>query len=156
MKFGEWGNDALIRMANGKKVQIDQEIVHEKLFLQPGLRIKTLDGYIKHYTADNSINYARKAMEYASLSADKYLKQGRHASVIKIYIAPLFSFVQNYFFKMGFRDGRKGFVCAGMTAWYTFMKYTRLKELEKQSLINNPAVKKTVRNMQHEIKLTAT
>ncbi len=134
MKFGEWGNDSHIRMANRKKVQIDQEIVHEKLFLQPGLRIKTLDGYIKHYTANNSIDYARKAIEYASLSADKYLKQGKHASFIKIYFAPLFAFVQNYFLKMGFRDGWKGFVCAGMTAWYTFMKYTKLKELERQSI----------------------
>ncbi len=134
IKFGEWGNDAHIRMANRKTVQIDQEIVHEKLFLQPGLHIKTLAGFIKHYTVNNSIDYARKAMEYASLSADKYLKQGKHASFIKIYIAPLFAFVQNYFFKMGFRDGWKGFVCAGMTAWYTFMKYAKLKELERQSI----------------------
>ena len=134
IKFGEWGNDAHIRMANRKKVQIDQEIVHEKLFLQPGLHIKTLNGYIRHYTVSNSIDYARKAMEYASLSADKYLKQGKQASFIKIYFAPLFAFVQNYFFKMGFRDGWKGFICASMTAWYTFMKYTKLKELEKQSI----------------------
>lgn len=134
MKFGEWGNDSHIRMANRKKVQIDQEIVHEKLFMQPGLHIKTLDGYIKHYTVNNSIDYARKAMEYASLSADKYFKQGKHASFLKLYIAPLFAFVQNYIFKMGFRDGWKGFVCAGMTAWYTFMKYTKLKELEKQTI----------------------
>ncbi len=134
IKFGEWGNDSHIRMANRKTVHIDQEIVHEKLFLQPGLHIKTLDGYIMHYTVNNSIDYARKAMEYASLSADKYFKQGRHATFIKIYFSPLFSFLQNYILKMGFRDGWKGFICASMTAWYTFMKYTKLKELEKQSI----------------------
>ena len=134
MKFGEWGNDSHIRMANRKTVQIDQEIVHEKLFLQHGLHIKTLDGYIKHYTVNNSIDYARKAMEYAGLSADKYRKQGRKATFIKIYFAPLFAFIHNYFFKMGFRDGWKGFICASMTAWYTFMKYTKLKELERQSI----------------------
>lgn len=133
IKFGEWGNDSHIRMANRKKVQTDQEIVHEKLFLQPGLHIKTLPGFIKHYTVNNIIDYAGKLIEYASLSADKYLKQGKHATIIKIYIAPLFSFVQNYVFKMGYRDGWKGFVCASMTAWYTFMKYTKLKELERQS-----------------------
>lgn len=133
IKFGEWGNDSHIRMANRRKVQTDQEIVHEKLFLQPGLHIKTLPGFIKHYTVNNIIDYAGKATEYASLSAGKYRKQGRHATLIKIYIAPLFAFVQNYIFKMGYRDGWKGFVCASMTAWYTFMKYTKLKELERQS-----------------------
>lgn len=134
MKFGEWGNDSHIRMANRTKVKIDQEIVHEKLFLQPGLIIKTLDGYIKHYTVNNSIDYARKVMEYAWLSADKYCLQGRRATFIKIYFAPVFAFIQNYFLKMGFRDGWKGFICASMTAWYTFMKYTKLKELEKQTI----------------------
>ncbi|MFM6925104.1 MAG: glycosyltransferase family 2 protein, partial [Ferruginibacter sp.] len=46
IKFGEWGNDSHIRMANRETVKIDQEVVHEKLFLQPGLSVKTLDGYI--------------------------------------------------------------------------------------------------------------
>ncbi len=133
IKFGEWGSDSHIRMANRKKVRIDQETVHEKLFLQPWLNIRTLDGFIQHYTVNNSIDYARKMMEYASLSADKYLKQGKRASVVKIYLSPPFAFLQNYFFKMGFLDGWRGFVCATMTAWYTFMKYTKLMELERQS-----------------------
>ena len=133
IRFGEWGNDSHIRMANRKMVRIDQEIVHEKLFLQPGLCIRTLNGFIHHYTVNNSIDYARKMMEYASLSADKYKSQGKHSTVVKIYFSPLFAFLQNYFFKLGFLDGWKGFVCAIMTAWYTFMKYTRLRELEKQA-----------------------
>lgn len=56
IKFGEWGNDSHIRMANRNTVQIDQEIVHERLFLQPGLLIKTLGGYINHYTVTNCID----------------------------------------------------------------------------------------------------
>lgn len=131
IKFGEWGNDSHIRMANRRRVRIDQEIVHEKLFLQPGLYIHSLNGFIKHYTVNNSIDYARKMMEYAWLSADKYKQQGKHASAIKIYFSPPFAFLQNYIFKLGFLDGWKGFVCAAMTAWYTFMKYTKLKELGK-------------------------
>lgn len=155
MKFGEWGNDSHIRMANRKTVRIDQEIVHEKLFLQPGLHIITLDGYINHYTVNNSIDYARKAMEYAWLSADKYRQQGRKATYIKIYIAPLFAFIQNYFFKMGFRDGWKGFICASMTAWYTFMKYTKLKELESQSIPAEKNEKNTEINVVPALKLSA-
>lgn len=131
LQYGEWGNDSHIRMANRKTVHIDQEIVHEKLFLQPGLRIQTLDGFLLHYTIENSIDHAYKVIQYAELSAEKYQKQGRLPSFVKIYCSPAFSFLQNYFFKMGFRDGWKGFVCAGMTSWYTFLKYTRLRELEK-------------------------
>ncbi len=155
MKFGEWGNDSHIRMANRTQVKIDQEIVHEKLFLQPGLIIKTLDGYINHYTVNNSIEYARKAMEYAWLSADKYRQQGRKSTFIKIYLAPVFAFIQNYFFKMGFRDGWKGFICASMTAWYTFMKYTKLKELEKSMITVKQNEKDIELNIMPTIKLAA-
>ncbi len=155
IKFGEWGNDSHIRMANRNTVKIDQEIVHEKLFLQDGLKIKTLDGFIKHYTVSNSIDYARKAMEYASLSADKYQTQGKRASYIKIYFAPIFAFIQNYIFKMGYRDGWKGFVCASMTAWYTFMKYTKLKELEKQAITAKQSENGIERDIIPAIKLAA-
>ena len=138
---GEWGNDAHIRMANRNTVRIDQEIVHEKLFLQPGLSICTLQGHILHYTVKDSNDFARKMMEYAKLSAEKYYAQGRRSNFLKIACSPLFSFLQNYFFKMGFLDGWKGLVCATMTAWYTFMKYTNLRELEKQPIAK--AVKET-------------
>ncbi|MBX2933045.1 MAG: glycosyltransferase family 2 protein [Ferruginibacter sp.] len=133
IRFGEWGNDSHIRMANRKNVNTDQEIVHEKLFLNPGLKIVTLNGYINHYTVNNCIDYAHKMMEYAWLSADKYHQQDKQASIVKIYFSPLFAFLQNYFFKLGFLDGRKGFICATMTAWYTFLKYTKLKELNKNA-----------------------
>ena len=156
IKFGEWGNDSHIRMANRNTVQIDREIVHEKLFLQPGLLIKTLDGYINHYTVTNCIDYARKAMEYASLSADKYLIQGRQVNFIKIYFSPLFAFVQNFIFKMGFRDGWKGFVCASMTAWYTFMKYTKLRELEKEKIFAEKIIKRIPLNVEAVVNLSAT
>jgi len=33
--------------------------------------------------------------------------------------------------KLGFLDGHAGYICARMTAYYTFLKYARLKELNK-------------------------
>jgi glycosyltransferase involved in cell wall biosynthesis len=154
LSHGEWGNDSHIRMANRKKVMTDQEIVHEKLFLQPGLSICTLNGSVLHYTANNSIEYAVKIMEYARLSAEKYQKQGRRSSFIKIYCSPVFSFIQNYFFKIGFMDGWNGFVCASMTAWYTFLKYTRLKELEKEKSNSLQQDKIMRANFQQHVTLT--
>lgn len=153
IRHGEWGNDSHIRMANRKKVSLDQEIVHEKLFLQPGLVIHTLNGHINHYTVQNTIDYARKMMDYAWLSADKYQQQGRYSSFIKICCSPLFSFLQNYFFKMGFLDGWRGFVCATMTAWYTFLKYTKLKELERQTTGSAKKEKAIVRKLRPTTKL---
>ena len=95
-------------------------------------------------------------MGYASLSADKYLIQGRQVNFIKIYFSPLFAFVQNFIFKMGFRDGWKGFVCASMTAWYTFMKYTKLRELEKEKIFAEKKIKSIPLNVEAVVNLSAT
>ena len=131
IRYGEWGNDSHIRLGNRKGVETDSEIVHEKLFLQPGLEIKQIKGYILHYTVKNIQDYTQKTMNYAMLSAEKYQRLGKRATSLHILFSPFYTFLKNYFFKLGFLDGREGFICARMTAWYTFLKYSRLIELNK-------------------------
>jgi hypothetical protein len=92
-----------------------------------------LKGYILHYTAKDEKEYLEKTIRYAELSAEKYAAQGKRSSRFKMYIAPAFSFLKYYFFKLGFLDGRPGFICATMTSYYTFIKYARLLELNKAS-----------------------
>jgi glycosyltransferase involved in cell wall biosynthesis len=134
IRYGEWGNDSHIRLGNRRGVETDSEIVHEKLFLQPGLEIKQIDGFILHYTVKNMSDYVLKTKNYALLSADKYYRQGKHATAAHIFLSPLYTFIKNYIFKLGFLDGREGFICAKMTAWYTFLKYSNLKKYRKAAI----------------------
>ena len=79
-----------------------------------------------------SVNdYREKMQRYAILGAEKYYRQGKKATWFKIKLSPFFTFINYYFFKLGFLDGREGYIIARMTAWYTFLKYARLKELNK-------------------------
>ena len=133
LKHGEWGNDSHVRLGNRLGIKTDGEVVHEKLFFQPGIEITTLQGFVLHHTVKNLEGFARKMMLYADLSAEKYARQGRKAGLLRLFFSPFFSFIQNYFFKLGFLDGPEGFLCAKMMAWYTFLKYARLKELQEQA-----------------------
>ena len=130
IRFGEWGNDYHVRLANRQGIQTDEEIVHEKLFFQRGVEVKTLQGSIHHYTVKDAHHYTIKQMGYAWLCAEKYLRQGKRATILHLLLSPPFTFFKNYIFKLGFLDGWYGFVCAKMSAWYTFLKYARLKELQ--------------------------
>jgi len=82
-----------------------------------------------HYTMKDIPDYAQKMLHYAMLNATKYHQQGRKASWLMLRIAPGFAFFKYYILKLGFLDGQTGYVCAKMTAWYTFLKYARLKEI---------------------------
>jgi glycosyltransferase involved in cell wall biosynthesis len=136
VRFGEWGGDKHIRLFNRSKVNWNEARVHEGLLLPVDTKIKKLKGNVLHYTMKNEAEFAEKMSKYASLSAEKYAEQGKKSSWFKVKIAPLFAFLKYYIFKLGFLDGREGWICAKMTSYYTFKKYARLLEMNKSKNIN--------------------
>ena len=132
LKYGEWGGDHHIRLFNRQHVTFDDAPVHESLVLPAGVTVQKLKGYVLHRTMKDVQEYAEKAVKYAMLNAEKYYLQGKKASWFKIRVSPTFTFLNYYIFKLGFLDGHAGYICAKMTAWYTFLKYVRLAELNKK------------------------
>jgi len=132
IRYGEWANDAHIRLYNRNHTGWDEAPVHEALQLPPSTKVVTLKGYIHHYTSRNIEDFALKTVNYAMLNALKYHQQGKKASWIKCRVAPAFSFLKNYLLRLGFLDGEAGFTVAKMNAWYTWLKYIRLRELNKR------------------------
>jgi glycosyltransferase involved in cell wall biosynthesis len=129
LRYGEWGSDRHIRLFNRKWVQWDAAAVHEQLLLPPQAAIVNLPGNVLHYTVNSMQDYMEKTERYARLNAAKYFEQGKKSSLVKRWLSPAFSFVQNYLFRLGFLDGREGYITAKTTARYTFLKYAYLKEL---------------------------
>jgi len=132
LKHGEWGRDDHIRFFNRTTVRWNDATVHEELLIPAGTTIKKLKGYVLHRTMRDMKDYATKMTNYAMMNAEKYHQQGKKASWFKIRLAPGFAFLQNYILRLGFLDGHAGYVCARMTAYYTFLKYARLRELNRQ------------------------
>jgi glycosyltransferase involved in cell wall biosynthesis len=135
LRFGEWGGDKHIRLYNRTRVLWNEAVVHESLDLADGVRVKSLKGFVLHYTAKDVAEFATKTTRYALLNAEKYAAQGQKASLAKVIAAPAFSFIKYYLFKLGFLDGKAGFICARMTSYYTFVKYARLLELKRSKQI---------------------
>ncbi|MFZ9387563.1 MAG: glycosyltransferase family 2 protein [Chitinophagaceae bacterium] len=137
LRFGEWGRDFHIRLFNRTRVHWDEAPVHENLVMPSGIEIKRLKGHILHRTMKDLEDYRKKMKYYAGLGAEKYFRQGKKAGWIKRRLSPVFTFFHYYILKLGFLDGRKGFLSARMTAWYTAMKYAKLKEMHRQKASNS-------------------
>jgi len=133
LRFGEWGGDRHIRLFNRKMVKWNDAEVHESLLLPEEIKIVSVKGHVLHKTAGSVEEYRKKMESYATLNAEKYLKQGKTAGTLTMVFSPSFSFIKNYFFKLGFLDGSRGFHCARINARYTFLKYKRLRELKDNS-----------------------
>jgi glycosyltransferase involved in cell wall biosynthesis len=137
IRFGEWANDQHIRLYNRTHVSWNEAAVHEGLVFPAATKTVTIkEGYIHHYTSRNIEEFAAKTVNYAGLNAQKYYQQGKKASWIQCRVAPAFSFIKNYLFRLGFLDGEAGFTVAKMNAWYTWLKYVRLRELGRNAKAN--------------------
>jgi glycosyltransferase involved in cell wall biosynthesis len=132
IRFGDWGNDFRLRLYHKEKVRWNDSIVHEKLVLPAGIQVIDLKGTVRHQTVTGVDELSSKLVNYAQLTALQYHRQGRKSTWVKRHIGPVFTFLKNYFFLLGFLDGRNGYVIAKVLAFYTFVKYTRLLEISEQ------------------------
>lgn len=111
------------RAANPKWVG---EIVHESLACDDA--VARLPGYIIHYSYRDVNDHFERTIRYAKMSAQSYIKRGKKPSLTKIIFSPVFSFIKLYFIKLGFLDGRAGYIAAQSAFIYTFLKYVFLWE----------------------------
>ena len=139
IRFGEWGFDTHIRLFNRKKVQWNNAAVHENLVFTDGVTIIKLKGNILHYTVQNLQEYNAKTDYYARMNAKKYFIAGKKPDFFKQYFSSVFAFIQHYIFRLGFLDGKEGFIIAKTTARYTFLKYRYLKEMTKNKSVRHEA-----------------
>ena len=71
---------------------------------------------------------------YTQIGAEEYYKAGRKANLFTPYIHFIWGFIRSYIIKLGFLDGREGYVICSTYAKSTFNKYKKLRELIKNGV----------------------
>jgi glycosyltransferase involved in cell wall biosynthesis len=86
-----------------------------------------------HYTYPNLTLYLSHMNRYSSLGAQLAIAKGhRSFSFINIVLRPVATFVYNYFFRLGFLDGREGLLLHLYHAGYVSWKYSKAWELSRK------------------------
>lgn len=134
IRFGEWSGDKHVRLFNRTKTKWNDAAVHESLLLPPGVQTKSLKGNILHHTSNSIDDHISKTIAYAKLNAEKYFRQNKQAGFFKLRVAPGLTFFQHYILRLGFLDGWEGYFIAKTTAWYTFLKYSYLREMNRKAV----------------------
>ncbi|MFT4024011.1 MAG: hypothetical protein QM664_09545, partial [Flavihumibacter sp.] len=131
IRHGEWGNDTVWRLYNKNETRWNLAEVHEALEAG-GLDKVLLRGALQHFTAADIGSYNKKMEIYARLSARKFLEQRKKAGMLKAIVSPVFSFVQNYVFRLGVLDGREGWDIARAHYLYNRNRYLYLQRLKRE------------------------
>ncbi|RLA76952.1 MAG: glycosyltransferase family 2 protein, partial [Deltaproteobacteria bacterium] len=86
-----------------------------------------------HYSFRDLSDHVERMNRYSGLFAQGLMEEGRPFRLWKLVLHPPFRFLRNYFLKRGFMDGMPGLIAAVSSAYYVFLKYAKLWELERKT-----------------------
>ncbi|MEM9887907.1 MAG: glycosyltransferase family 2 protein [Bacteroidota bacterium] len=132
IRHSGWYPDRKIRLFDRRKARWGGGRLHEHIVLEKNASLSLLEGDLLHYSYKNIPDHLNRINRYTDIMALAAYESGKKAGLEKVIFSPFINFNKRYFLKRGFLDGYYGFVIAIMGAYYNFMKYVKLRELQKE------------------------
>ena len=132
VRRGGFYPDRKLRLFKKGSAVFEDRTVHEDAHTQ-GFTVR-LRGPILHHSYPTLSDYIEHMNRYSSLGAEMVVAKnnGRvRFRVSNIVLRPLATFTYNYFFRLGFLDGREGLLLHLYHAVYVSWKYAKAWELSK-------------------------
>jgi (heptosyl)LPS beta-1,4-glucosyltransferase len=111
------------------QAMFDATRVHERLVNNRQLTERNLSGYLLHHVYDSIRHQQQKAAHYAEEWALQRFAAGKKTSLTTAVLHAVACFLRMYVFRLGFLDGRQGFLLALLLSQSTFSKYAELWQL---------------------------
>jgi hypothetical protein len=81
-----------------------------------------------HFTFDSIADQVSTNLKYALEGSRELRRRGQHFSIARLIFKPISKFVETYLWKLGFLDGKLGFIIAVNAAHSMFLKQAFLLE----------------------------
>jgi glycosyltransferase involved in cell wall biosynthesis len=131
IKHGGFWPDPKMRLFRRGAGRFEDRSVHEDVRLEGPQG--TLDNALIHHSYPTLSDYIDHMNRYSSLGAEMVAAKGRvRFSFVNIVLRPMFSFIYNYFFRLGFLDGREGLLLHLYHGVYVSWKYAKAWELSRK------------------------
>ncbi len=124
IRFGGWQNDKAIRLFNKNYCTYNGNLVHE------GIAVNGKTGFLKtrvdHHSYKGFDNYNNKLNLYSKLQAESLYLKNKRPNLYHFFIRPCYRFWWQYIYRLGFLDGKEGFILAYIHAFSVFKRYLQL------------------------------
>lgn len=134
IRHGGFYPDRKLRLFRRGQGRFPNRAVHETVIVSGSTAVADRnfhldDAALIHHSYPTISDYIEHMNRYSSLGAEMTIAQGRTgSSVVNIVLRPLLTFVYNYFFRLGFLDGREGLLLHLHHAVYVSWKYAKVWE----------------------------
>ncbi len=131
IRHGSWYPDQKLRLYNKTLGQWEGRHVHEKIILGKNARISQLKGNILHYSYITLDGHIAQFNHFTTLSAREMFEENKTISAFGVFVKGFAAFFKGFFLKLGFLDGYQGIALCFINSFATFIKYMKLRELNK-------------------------
>lgn len=124
IRFGDWQGEKHLRLFNRSQGFISPDVVHCQVKLTgPKARAQ---GKIIHHPFQSLDLMLHKMNVYSTESAKHKFKQKKQATLFTAMSHSFWCFIRGYILKLGFLDGKAGFMLAFSNAHGTYYRYLKL------------------------------
>jgi glycosyltransferase involved in cell wall biosynthesis len=127
----DWYPDDQLRLYDRRRARWIGARVHEAVSVDGA--VGRLDHEIQHLAYRDISEHLETIDRYTTLAAEQLRAQGRRAGLFHVLGHPPLAFLRNYILRGGFRDGLPGLVISSLNAYYVFLKFAKLWELNSRS-----------------------
>jgi (heptosyl)LPS beta-1,4-glucosyltransferase len=127
----DWYPDYQLRLYDRRSAQWTGRYVHESMTVRG--ETARLRGELQHYAYRDIADHLETMDRYTTYAARQMHEAGRRAGLLQIAGHPPLAFLRNYVARGGIRDGAAGLIISAMNAYYVFLKFAKLWELERTS-----------------------
>ena len=122
--------DYQTRLYDRRAARWQGKYVHESVSVDGGAG--QLRSEIEHYSFRDLRDQLERINTYTTLAARQMHESGRRAGVLELIVHPPAAFLRNYVLRRGVVDGTAGLTISAMNAYSVFLKFAKLRELQKK------------------------
>ncbi len=135
IRHSSWYPSRKLRLWDSRKGKWGGMNPHDHFILDRGSSRKFLKGDLLHYSYYSIHQHIEQINKFSDIAARSFFEVGRTASWFNIIFHPLWRMFRDYVIKFGFMDGFYGLVISMNSAHETFLKYSKLRKLNRDAVI---------------------
>lgn len=132
IKWCGWQKDQPLRLFYREEAGFNSKLVHEGV--KTKAQVVLINEPIYHYTYPQLQDHWQKINIYTSLNVEEKFKPSHRYSIAGALFQGFWKFIQMYFVRQGFRDGKAGFLLCYNSAIGQYIKYLKLWEKQQNDI----------------------
>lgn len=124
LRYSGFQTDYVVRLFNKTNCKYNGKLVHEAI--ETTSVIKTLKHTVDHYTYKTFDDYNLKLTKYSRLKAEELYNKNVRPNLYHFLFRPCYRFMHQYIIRLGFLDGKEGFIVSYLSGFMVFKRYIQL------------------------------